>query len=361
MAEADGNRTRRMRLATHPIGFEVRGPHQRDNRFQMKSKERLRAAHPRCARRSTRKNCGRSLSGGVFSALVTAYTLGDVARICKVSESRLRYWERTALLEASGQIDTKPAYAFRDLVVVKSVLDLLDRGVPLRRIRRSVEDVRERMPDVDQPLGALRMWAEGSPRVVVRHGGKWVETDGQLLLDFAFADAAEGEIQAIEPRVAAAWDEHAVRTAEEQFERGCALDSDRSTYAEAIEAYERAIEAIPDFADAYCNLGSVYFNQGRRSPARACFERACEIDPNHLEANLNLATLEEEIGRDGVALRYYRVAIVADPLYADTHVSIALLYEKLGVNSKANEHWRRYLQLDPAGLWAEIARKRINP
>jgi hypothetical protein len=34
MAEADGNRTRRMRLATHPIGFEVRGPHQRDNRFQ---------------------------------------------------------------------------------------------------------------------------------------------------------------------------------------------------------------------------------------------------------------------------------------------------------------------------------------
>ena len=214
MAEADGNRTRRMRLATHPIGFEVRGPHQRDNRFQMKSKERLRAAHPRCARRSARKNCGRSLSGGVFSALVTAYTLGDVARICKVSESRLRYWERTALLEASGQIDTKPAYAFRDLVVVKSVLDLLDRGVPLRRIRRSVEDVRERMPDVDQPLGALRMWAEGSPRVVVRHGGKWVETNGQLLLDFAFADAAEGEIQAIEPRVAAAWEEHAVRTAE---------------------------------------------------------------------------------------------------------------------------------------------------
>ena len=106
---------------------------------------------------------------------------------------------------------------------------------------------------------------------------------------------------------------------------------------------------------------SISFNQGRRSPARACFERACEIDPNHLEANLNLATLEEEIGRDGVALRYYRVAIAADPLYADTHVSIALLYEKLGVNSKANEHWRRYLQLDPAGLWAEIARKRINP
>jgi tetratricopeptide (TPR) repeat protein len=291
---------------------------------------------------------------------VTAYTLGDVARICKVSQSRLRYWERTSLLPASGRIDAKPAYDFRDLVVVKSVLDLLDRGVPLRRIRRSVEDVRRRMPEVEEPLGALRMWGEGS-HVVVRHDGKWVEPDGQLLLDIAFSDEAEGEIQAIEPRVAPAWDEHALRTAEDHFERGCALDSDRSTYAEAIDAYERAIAAVPEFADAYCNLGSVYFNQGRRSPARACFERAIAIDPNHLEANINLATLEEELGRDGVALRYYRVAIAADPLYADTHVSIALLYERLGVPTKANEHWRRYLQLDPGGLWVEIARKRIEP
>ena len=30
MAEADGNRTRRSRVATAPTGFEVRGPHQRD-------------------------------------------------------------------------------------------------------------------------------------------------------------------------------------------------------------------------------------------------------------------------------------------------------------------------------------------
>ncbi len=34
MAEADGNRTRRRRVATSPIGFEVRGGHQARNRFQ---------------------------------------------------------------------------------------------------------------------------------------------------------------------------------------------------------------------------------------------------------------------------------------------------------------------------------------
>ena len=291
---------------------------------------------------------------------MTAYTLGDVARICKVSRSRLRYWERTALLEASEQINARPAYVFRDLVTVKAVLDLLERGVPLRRIRRSAEAVRRRMPEVDRPLAVLRTWADGSRRVVVRHGGQWIEPDGQMLLDFPDAGAARAGIEALAPRAAPAWDAQAVKTAEEWFERGCAFDSDRATQAEAIEAYQRAIEAVPDFADAHCNLGSVYFNQGRRSPARASFERALEIDPNHFEANLNLATLEEEIGRDGVALRHYKNALRTDPLYADAHVSIALLYERLGMRQNALTHWRRYLQLDPGGLWAEIARQHAD-
>jgi tetratricopeptide (TPR) repeat protein len=291
---------------------------------------------------------------------VTAYTLDDVARICKVSRSRLRYWERTALLEASERIDAKPAYAFRDLVAVKSVLDLLARGVPLRRIRRSAEAVRIRMPELDQPLGALRMWVDGSRRVVLRHGGQLVEPNGQMVLDFSEAGCARAEVEPLEPRGAPTSEARALSRAEEWFDRGCSLDSDRATYAEAIEAYERAIQAYPGFADAYCNLGSVYFNQGRRSPAQACFQCAIEIEPNHLEANLNLATLEEEIGRDGVALRHYKIALKADPLYADTHVSVALLYEKLGVRSKALHHWRRYLQLDPAGLWSEIARQHVG-
>ncbi len=34
VAEADGNRTRRRRVATSPIGFEVRGGHQARNRFR---------------------------------------------------------------------------------------------------------------------------------------------------------------------------------------------------------------------------------------------------------------------------------------------------------------------------------------
>ena len=61
-----------------------------------------------------------------------------------------------------------------------------------------------------------------------------------------------------------------------------------------------------------------------------------------------------------MALRHYKVALDADPMYADAHVSLALVYEKIGLRRKARSYWRRYLQLEPSGTWAEIARQRLQ-
>lgn len=288
---------------------------------------------------------------------MNAYTLGDAARICGVSRKRLRYWERTALVRASLEEDSQPAFDFLDLVSVRSVVGLLARGVPLHRIRRGVEAVRERLPDLE-PLSALRLW-EGSARFVLRHEGVLMEPDGQLVLELAGDDVAGG-VARLEERAARTPDPHARRRAVEWFERGCELDCDAASYAQAVEAYRKAIEMDPDYADAHCNLGSVYFNQDRRSLARECFERALAIEPRHVEANLNLGTVLEECGRDESALRRYRTALAADPLYPDVHVSLALLFEKLGLRRTALAHWRRYTQLAPHGGWADVARGRLE-
>jgi len=292
---------------------------------------------------------------------VGTYTLGDVARITGVSRKRLRYWNRTALLEpaenraAGDSPKQRSEFEFRDLVTVRSVLSLLDRGVSLRRIRRSIDALRKRIPEVDRPLTSLRTWVDGSHRVVVRHDGVLVEPDGQLVLDFAAERPVSPLELCFEPPNALS-----EQSAVEWFEQGCKLDSNRATFAEAIEAYQRAIECDPDYADAHCNLGSVYFNQDRSASSRACFERALRCDPHHVEANLNLATLLEEEGRNQMALRHYKAALDADPLCADTQVSLALLYEKLGLRRTARGHWRRYLQLEPSGTWVDIARQRLR-
>jgi tetratricopeptide (TPR) repeat protein len=298
------------------------------------------------------------LGASVSSRLVADYTLGAAARICKVSPARLRYWKRTALLEPSELEDARTAFGFGDLVSVKAVRGLLERGVPLRRIRRNLQVLRERFPGMERPLGELRIWAEGSERVVVRQDGVLLEPNGQTVLDFS--TTPDGGIAPLGPRAPTASQALAHQMALEWFERGCKLDSHCSTYADAIEAYQRALEADPAFADAHCNLGSVYFNQDRRAAAKDCFERALEVEPGHLEANLNLATLLEEEGRNEAALSHYKAALKADPLTPDIHVSLGLLYEKLGLRRRALAHWRRYLQLDPAGAWADMARRRLR-
>lgn len=285
------------------------------------------------------------------------YTLGDVSRICGIPRRRIRSWERAQLLRA----ETGPggAYGFSDLVSVRRLAALLDAGVPLRRIRHSVEVVRAQAPELDRPLEALRVAPGRSRELVIRHRGVLVDTDGQLNLEL-FTESTGEPVAPLASRAEPDGEASPREVAEAWFERGCKLDTDRRTYADAILAYEQAVEVDPDFADAWCNLGTVFYNQERRARAQECFERTLALEPQHLEGHLNMAALLEEGGRPEAALPHYRRALAADPLCADTHVSLALVYERLALPSRARDHWRRYLQLDPGGGWADVAQRHLD-
>lgn len=308
---------------------------------------------------------------------MTSYSLEHAARILRVKPSRLRYWQRTELLPAGAGSPRarKPARAsdasvdaldFKALVGVRSILALIEQGVSLQRIRRSLELVRERRPDLDDPAAALRLWVEGSDRLVLRSDSLLEEPDGQMVFDL---EAPARPVASTPHAVAsiADWAEseplgpdRIARTVVEWFERGCELDADPSTYARAIEAYETALSLDEDFADAHCNLGAVHYNRGQRELARRHFRRCLELEPNHVEGHFNLANLLEEDGADEMALHHYQAALRADPTYPDLHINLALLNEKLERSGPARDHWRRYLQLDAQGAWADVARQRLG-
>ncbi len=287
----------------------------------------------------------------------------EVARICKIPAARVRYWEKTSLVRASVAAGEDARFTFQDLVCVRAVLALLERGVPVRRIRRSLDGLRERVPEIDRPLGQLRIWLDDSDRVVVRHDGLLVEPSGQFVLDFPLAPPTVDDARPLPLRVNGDGDAAATsavpETALEWFDRGCQLDDEPATIAQARVAYERALELDPALADAHCNLGTVHYNQGRREAARTCYVRALALDEDHVEAHFNLANLFEEDGRDEAALQHYKASLRVDPTYADGQLNLALLYEKLGLRRKARDHWRRYLQLEPAGPFADLARRHL--
>ena len=259
------------------------------------------------------------------------------------------------LVRPARGADSTASFDFRDLLSLRALVGLLNRGVSMRRIRRSVERVRECWPELERPLGALRLWDGAQERLVVRHAGSLLDPDGQLLLDFSddFAvprPVAELPGSSVPPALSAlAW-----------FERGCQFDAANGTLPQAIEAYRHALELDPSLTDAHCNLGTAHYNRGEREAARLAYEAALQQHGTHREANFNLANLLEEAGRPEAAIHHYKRAVATDPCFSDAHLNLALLYEKIGIPRRGREHWRRYLQLAPDGTWAEVARQRLR-
>jgi tetratricopeptide (TPR) repeat protein len=287
------------------------------------------------------------------------YTFGEAARIVGLSAGRIRYWQRTELLPASGHADAD-RLGFRDLVGIRAVLALLERGVPLRRIRHSVQRIREKIPELERPLDALRLGGEGAARIVFRHRGQLIDPEGQLVLELDDARGTAGSPVSLVEHVADPADPAAALGAFDWFERGCHLDALPRSRAEAEDAYRRALDCDPCFADAHCNLGALQQQDGRRDEALASYEAALLHEPAHLEARFNVAGLLEEGGRDEASLTHYKRLLEFDPAHAEAHLNVALLYEKLGLPRRGRAHWRRYVGLRPRGNWAEVARQRLR-
>ncbi|HEY8123669.1 MAG TPA: tetratricopeptide repeat protein [Myxococcota bacterium] len=288
---------------------------------------------------------------------VRVYSLSDTARILRVSPARLRAWSRTGFV--SPRAAAAESFAFDDLVQLRALAGLISRGVSVQRIRSTVARLQASVPELREPLSALRVWGGNVRRVVARHGDALVEADGQLVLDFEAQRAAPAvaEIGALAAQDGAGGS--APLTAFEWFERGCVFDAQAGKAAEARAAYQRAVDLSPDFADAWCNLGTVHFHRGERAEARSCYERALAADADHLEANFNLANLLDDEGRRETALHHYKAAVRIDPAFADARLNLALLYDRMGLRRIGREQWRHYLQLVPSGSWADLARERI--
>lgn len=75
-----------------------------------------------------------------------------------------------------------------------------------------------------------------------------------------------------------------------------ALYEQMSQPDEALDAYLKALEARPNFADACNNAGTIYARKGDFAAARRYWERAISIDPSH-PARDNLRRLNEQDAR----------------------------------------------------------------
>ena len=108
------------------------------------------------------------------------YRSSEVAQILGISRRQLQYWARTDLVRPSTRTrGGHHRYSFRDLVALKAAKRLLEAGVSVQRIRRSIGALRRMLPQVRHPLAELVLVATGDVVLVLHEGSAFEAVSGQ--------------------------------------------------------------------------------------------------------------------------------------------------------------------------------------
>jgi DNA-binding transcriptional MerR regulator len=279
----------------------------------------------------------------------------EVAKLLGLTAARLRSLDKASIVSPSAMRNGRRAYTFQDLIALRATHDLLARQIRLKDVVQAIGALRRALPRVTRPLQELRIVSDGRRVVVQAEDGVYEPVSGQMVLDFRVDEVRDDVVRVLRQESAGA----RARSAYDLYMRASTLDEDPSTFAEAEALYKKATELDPHLAIAYTNLGNIRFRQGDEPGAEALYRKALEIDDRQPEAHYNLGYVMLERGYASRAVTYFEAALKADPRFADAHFNIAMAYEALEDKARARVHWKKYLEVEPTGTWADIARDHL--
>ena len=108
------------------------------------------------------------------------YTCQQVMSITKLSRRQLTYWRNTGLIiphlhTAGGHA----RYSFADLLALKTAKKLIDAGVSVQRIRKSITSLTSFLPSCNAPLTELSLVATGDMILVLHRETAFEALTGQ--------------------------------------------------------------------------------------------------------------------------------------------------------------------------------------
>ena len=117
--------------------------------------------------------------------------------------------------------------------------------------------------------------------------------------------------------------------------------------AAALAEYRKALAILPEYSEAWHNLGWTHFLAGNFDEAERAYKKAIEIEPGYAKTYDNLGALSFERKQYDEALRYFLRANEADPDFPDTLGNIGTVYHILGKDAEAARYYKRALGINP--------------
>ena len=108
------------------------------------------------------------------------YNTITVCKITGLSKRQADYWDTThfikpSISEASGYGSVR-LYSFTDLIQLKVAKTLIDAGISLQKIRKSLNYLRKHIPEIENPLAEMRFITDGESIFVLT-------SDKNIILD----------------------------------------------------------------------------------------------------------------------------------------------------------------------------------
>src|SRR5215471_3208491 len=270
----------------------------------------------------------------------------DVQRILGLTGKQLDTWDRLRLVSPRTDMGS-PCYDFRDLIGLRTVKQLVEKGVSANRLQRTMAALHDKLSQVHVPLAELLVLSDGKDVIVEREGARLEPLSGQFVLNFETRELHEQIRVMAEP------------TADEWFARALQYETDRATRAQALDAYDRALRLDSQRLDALINCGTLYYEDRSLEKAAECFRRSLAVDPKNALAHFNLGSVLEDLGDLEASRQHLRQAVRLRPDYCDAHYNLAFVCEKMGAFAEAQQYWQAYVSLDPVGPWCNYARQRL--
>jgi tetratricopeptide (TPR) repeat protein len=176
------------------------------------------------------------------------------------------------------------------------------------------------------------------------------------------------------------------------------LAAPRRLFDQAVEAYQKAIDLRPFYADAhvglgdaraakgdidaaiaayqkaltyntvnprvYMSLGKIYYSEkGLYYESVQAYKRAIDLDAQSVEARMGLGEVYEDKGLYKEAVEEYRKVIELDAKHTGAMYNLAMVYEKTDPK-EAIAQWERYIalasQLPNEKDWVDVARQHLR-
>ncbi len=273
------------------------------------------------------------------------YTTREVAEALGLSTSRIRGWTRGGLITPRRGPRGTYLFSFQDIVLLRTARELLEAEIPARRVRESLEALREQLP-VGRPLSAVHISAVGDRILVHDECSLWDPNSGQLEIDFAVDDVANAA-EPLARRAHGKREEDAAMTSDDWYDSG--LDLEAAAPDQAVAAYRQALELDPVHSDAHLNLGRLLHEDGRVDEAESHYREAADADPESARAFYNLGVALEDQGLRPGAVEAYETALRLDGELAVAHFNLSRLFEADGQGRDALRHLAAYKRLIERG------------